>query len=221
MLVEAGGDEQAAAPRAWVAHRGLPEYEMVDEGGAAHVAVTLCRSVGFLSVKGGRIRRVAAGPGVPTPGGQCLRRMGGDLLVGAGTVTRAEAMQHARAFAQPAWAVEVPHLHAAPATGPVLRTASALALTGGAAWLLALRPTPGAPGTVTLRLANPTGLPQPLTVGLAGLAALRFGGARLRVCPADLHEHWDEAAAVVLGPDHRLAFPLVPHAVVTWLVRAA
>ncbi|MCJ2543261.1 glycosyl hydrolase-related protein [Thermostichus vulcanus] len=54
-----------------IAHRGLHEYELVDSGQTARCALTLLRAVGILSRAGGAIRRVQAGPSLPTPEGQC------------------------------------------------------------------------------------------------------------------------------------------------------
>ncbi|MCF2971099.1 glycosyl hydrolase-related protein [Synechococcus sp. Nb3U1] len=54
-----------------IAHRGLHEYELVDRGQASRCALTLLRAVGVLSRAGGAIRRVQAGPSIPTPEGQC------------------------------------------------------------------------------------------------------------------------------------------------------
>lgn len=54
-----------------IAHRGLHEYELVEGGQATRCALTLLRAVGVLSRAGGAIRRVQAGPSLPTPEGQC------------------------------------------------------------------------------------------------------------------------------------------------------
>lgn len=54
-----------------VINRGLPEYEVLEAEGASEIAITLVRSVGWLS-RGGLINRpVHAGPAVETPEGQC------------------------------------------------------------------------------------------------------------------------------------------------------
>ncbi len=55
-----------------VLNRGLPAVEVTREAGAARIALTLLRSVGWLSRDDLATRRVAAGPLVPTPGAQCL-----------------------------------------------------------------------------------------------------------------------------------------------------
>ncbi|HVO44452.1 MAG TPA: glycosyl hydrolase-related protein, partial [Aggregatilineales bacterium] len=52
-----------------VLNRGLPSIEVTEDG---MIALTLLRSVGWLSRDDLWVRRVAAGPLVPTPGGQCI-----------------------------------------------------------------------------------------------------------------------------------------------------
>ncbi len=52
-----------------VINRGLPSVEVSEDG---TIALTLLRSVGWLSRDDLWVRRIAAGPLVPTPGAQCL-----------------------------------------------------------------------------------------------------------------------------------------------------
>lgn len=52
-----------------VLNRGLPSVEVYEDG---TIALTLLRSVGWLSRDDLWVRRIAAGPLVPTPGAQCL-----------------------------------------------------------------------------------------------------------------------------------------------------
>ena len=52
-----------------VLNRGLPSVEVTEDG---TIALTLLRAVGWLSRDDLWVRRVAAGPLVPTPGAQCL-----------------------------------------------------------------------------------------------------------------------------------------------------
>ena len=53
-------------------NRGLPEYEIVRDGGRNSIAVTLLRCVGYLSRDDMLSREHHAGPGLPTPEAQCL-----------------------------------------------------------------------------------------------------------------------------------------------------
>jgi alpha-mannosidase len=52
-----------------IANRGLPSVEVTEDG---TIALTLLRAVGWLSRDDLWVRRIAAGPLVPTPGAQCL-----------------------------------------------------------------------------------------------------------------------------------------------------
>lgn len=52
-----------------VVNRGLPSVEVSEDG---TIALTLLRSVGWLSRDDLWVRRIAAGPLVPTPGAQCI-----------------------------------------------------------------------------------------------------------------------------------------------------
>ncbi len=52
-----------------ILNRGLPSVEVSEEG---TIALTLLRAVGWLSRDDLWVRRIAAGPLVPTPGAQCL-----------------------------------------------------------------------------------------------------------------------------------------------------
>lgn len=201
------------AHRAWVASRGLPEVELLpghEGAGEAHVAVTLHRAVGHLSVVGGRIRRCGAGPHVPTPGAQCLRPMGGELAFGLAAVGRPTALRRIKAFAHPPFARELPYLPHLPDEGPPPRTASLLALDNPGVLLSAFKPEDDGPGAV-LRVYNVTDEPQDVTATL-GLPASRW-------CPADLTEAWDEDAAQSVE-DGRLRLTVAPHAIRTVLLRA-
>jgi len=159
--------------RTWIAQRGLPEYELLDPNGDTHVAVTLHRSVGWLSVEGGRIRRCQAGPTVPTPGAQCLREMGGDLSFGVGPVSREAAVRHARSFAHPAWTRELPHLPYVDGEERHPRRRSLLEIEGEGIELSAWKPGESV-GASVLRLWNRTGERQQATVRFAEPIASAF-----------------------------------------------
>ena len=55
-----------------VAHRAMQEFEVIPLHGAHALAVTLVRSVGWMSRRDLVTRGVGAGPDMPTPGAQCL-----------------------------------------------------------------------------------------------------------------------------------------------------
>jgi mannosylglycerate hydrolase len=203
---------EGAAHRTWIANRGSPEYELLPPDGRredTHVAVTLHRAVGMLSVEGGRIRRCQAGPSIPTPGAQCRRPIEATLAVGTGPVTRTEAARHGRTFAHPAWARELPVLPHVESEERRPRRRGLLRLDNPAVELSALRPA-DEPGTRVLRLVNRTGEEQTVTA--------TFGFAVGEASPTDLHEQWrDDAARPV--EDDRLPLTLPPHRIRTLLLR--
>lgn len=197
------------AYRMWVANRGLPEVELLDPEGATHVAVTLHRAVGWLSVEGGRIRRCQAGPSVPVPGAQCQRAMEAELAFGAGDLPRASVVQHARAFAHPAWARELPHLPHVADEGTLPRSGSLIEIDNPNVILSAFRPADAGAGTV-LRIYNLAGEAQEATLHL-GMPAAAW-------CPADFDERWDEAAAAPVE-DGAIPLRLGAHEIQTLLIR--
>ncbi len=91
---------------AWIANRGHAEFELVDRA----VAITLHRSVGMLSVAGGRLRGCQAGPSIPTPYAQVLGTHRHEFSLGFGKVGIFEAARFARLFATPVYASEAPFL---------------------------------------------------------------------------------------------------------------
>jgi hypothetical protein len=56
----------------WLAHRAMHEFEIQRDGDQAQLAVTLVRSVGWMSRRDLRTRGVGAGPDIATPEAQCL-----------------------------------------------------------------------------------------------------------------------------------------------------
>jgi mannosylglycerate hydrolase len=195
--------------RTWIANRGHPEYELINPDGDTHVAVTLHRAVGMLSVEGGRIRWCQAGPSIPTPGAQCQRALRAELAFGTGPVSRSEAARHGRVFAHPAWAQELPFLPHVESDEQRPRRQGLLRLDNPAVELSALRPA-DEPGTRVLRLVNRSGKEQEATV--------TFGFAVAAACPTDLREHWTDADARPVTSD-RLSLTLGPHQIRTVLLR--
>ncbi|MFP4229389.1 MAG: glycosyl hydrolase-related protein, partial [Salinivenus sp.] len=195
--------------RTWIANRGSPEYELLWPDDDTHVAVTLHRAVGMLSVEGGRIRWCQAGPSIPTPGAQCLREMEAHLAFGVGPVSRSEAVRHGRAFAHPTWARELPFLPHVESGGERPRKDSLLHLDNPAVELSALRPG-DEDDTRVLRLFNRTDEEQAVTATV-GLPVSEY-------CPTDFHETWDETAARPVE-NGRLTLTLASHEIQTLLLR--
>lgn len=85
-----------------LANKGLPEYEVRDEDGAA-IYLTLFRSVGWLSRGDLITRKGNAGPQIPTPDAQCLRKMFFEysLIFHNYDWLKSRAYKDARNFAEP------------------------------------------------------------------------------------------------------------------------
>jgi len=189
-----------------MANRGLPEYELLPEAGA--IALTLCRSVGWLSRKGGRIRRVGAGPHVPTPGAQCLRPMEAHFQI---TPFEGEVpVHHALAFSHPLFAREMPYL---PHVRPSGHLSGSLSLAGWDASspvrLSALKPEDRGPGVV-LRVYNPTGEAASVQVNL-GLPVRR-------ACITSLRETWQDDRAFAVE-NSVLPLDVAPWTILTCILR--
>ncbi len=92
-----------------IAHRGLHEYELVEQGQTTRCALTLLRAVGVLSRAGGAIRRVQAGPSLPTPEGQCYgeHRFEYAWRWVEGSLEPEHAAALAEAWVNPLWAEQV------------------------------------------------------------------------------------------------------------------
>jgi mannosylglycerate hydrolase len=106
----------------WVANRGHAEFELTDHG----LAITLHRSIGMLSVAGGRLRGCQAGPSIPTPYAQVLGTHRHEFSIGFGKVGLNEAAKYARQFSTPVYALEAPFLRYV-ASEATLKSPSSLA----------------------------------------------------------------------------------------------
>ena len=96
-----------------IANRGLPEVEVITLDGAAQseIAVTLLRSVGWLSRDDMSVRQGHAGPAFETPGGQVPGKWEFEIAIIPHTGDWLEAYQLAYAFQSPPRVVET-GLHA-------------------------------------------------------------------------------------------------------------
>ena len=189
----------------WVGNRGLPEYEVMGD----HVAITLHRAVGYLSVGKGRIRPCQAGPSVPTPGAQCQRQLSADLAYGIASVKQGEIIRYAREFSHPAWVREMPYLPYLDSTGALDRVGSLCAIDNPDIVLSALKPA-DATGTAVLRLYNQTAQAQPATIQL-GFPANVY-------CETNCLETWQEENCHPIATDQfSVSFP--PHQIKTFLLR--
>ncbi|MFZ4651118.1 MAG: hypothetical protein ACOYLV_10430 [Rubrivivax sp.] len=149
-----------------VAHRALHEHEIVslaalglaraDDPGLA-LALTLVRSVGWLSRRDLRTRGVGAGPDLPTPGAQSLgsHPFALRLVAGVAATQPAAALAHAAALRRP---VLLLRGHAPAQAGPVAAVDHGNELVQTSS----VRRLPD--GRLELRLWNPTEQVQPLTL---------------------------------------------------------
>jgi mannosylglycerate hydrolase len=137
-----------------VLHRALHEHEVMQLDGVQKLALTLVRSVGWLSRRDLRTRGVGAGPDLATPGAQCLGEQVAEfqLLALQSTEPAHTALPAAQQMRRPPLLLRGHSAHWAGAVdigNPVLMTSSVRRLEDGA---------------LELRLWNPTAQQQPLAL---------------------------------------------------------
>jgi mannosylglycerate hydrolase len=134
---------------------GVHEFEWVERAGQKAVALTLHRAVGFLSVRGGRIRSCQAGPQRPTPDAQLLKKIEHTLVFGIRRDTAvAEAFRTLKEVLQPAWIQELPVVPSTQSTQPAA-SATLCDVSHTPLQLMACRSVPHSEG-ILLRLLNPS-----------------------------------------------------------------
>jgi mannosylglycerate hydrolase len=197
------------ARRIWVADRGLPEYELADDGPLTRVAVTLHRAVGWLSTTGGRIRRCGAGPAIETPEAQCDRWIEAELAIGITSSSVQEAVRGGRAVAHPPLVTELPYLKA-PATAGGPKPAhyrSLLEIDNPAFDLTCLKPADTA-DAIVMRIVNLSSREE--------RGVIRLGMPVSGAFKTDLGEtHRKES---VTPADGRLQVTLRPGEISTWIL---
>ena len=87
--------------------RGLKDHLAKNNDECPSIAMTLHRAVGFLSVRGGRIRSCQAGPQRPTPDAQMQQRIEHTLAFGC-TTAPDEAVRALKEALHPCWIQECP-----------------------------------------------------------------------------------------------------------------
>lgn len=138
---------------------GLHEFEILADDVAPAVAFTLHRAVGFLSVRGGRIRSCQAGPQRATPDAQLQKRLEHNVAFGVATDVPM-AMRKLKESLHPCWIQECPVVPVAEQRTDGL-SSTMLDIGSTPLELLALRPAPRATSGpdadgVVVRLVNPT-----------------------------------------------------------------
>jgi alpha-mannosidase len=142
--------------------RGLPEHEVVrDPQGGTGLALTLLRSVGWLSRGDLQVIDAAAGPILPTPAAQELgaHRFDYAVLLHAGDWQAGGVMNEARRFASPPIVVSPKGRYTAPAARALVDVSpDEVTLTG-------VHPAETGRGTV-VRVVNNSGQPREATLRL-------------------------------------------------------
>ena len=180
-----------------VMNRGMAEVDAIKLDGATRVAMTMVRSVGWLSRPDLAMRPGEAGPTLATPGAQCLRRFVWEYAVEPFRQDESDdLLASAHAFAYPP-ALSLAH---APALSLVHERAGRrekvlqlVAIDNPRVWLSAVRPL--ADGGLEVRLVN--------------------GSSREETCRVTFADRWTRPRVVdFLGrPSARAAAKASPHAV--------
>jgi len=82
-------------------HRGLQEFELIDSAEQDSLAVTLLRSVGWLSRRDLRSRGLGAGPDLATPDAQCLGESSYQFALDLQLSSAVTALNQAQSFRKP------------------------------------------------------------------------------------------------------------------------
>jgi mannosylglycerate hydrolase len=170
-FTEAGGERSGAI----VFGEGLMEYEALpaENGSGVRLGLTLLRCVGFLSREDLVMRPSGhAGPGLPTPGAQCL----GIHHFRAAFEPRADPPAASALFGRAAWFVAPPHVVPAAGTGGTLAAADSfvrLETPRGAVVLSALQQA-AERETLLVRVFNPDDRPATVRLGRPGKIAHAF-----------------------------------------------
>ncbi len=150
----------------WLAHEAMHECEVIEHAGRHFVALTLVRSVGWLSRRDLLTRGVGAGPDIATPQAQC---QGTEVFRWRfGPASPREALPQARQLRRPALVLRG-HRTAWPAPLDIGNAEVAVSSTRRL----------GAGGPLELRVWNPTDRPQSLALPTGGWQAVRADGAPL------------------------------------------
>lgn len=194
----------------WLASRGSHEYEIVQHTVyGSCLAVTLHRSVGMLSVSGGRIRRVQAGPSVPVPGAQCLRQITIDLAMGTTNAGNEVAHRSLRQFSHPLHARPMPWLPYVTGKGMIPATGSLLSINNPAVVLSALKHH-DSDNCWVVRVYSTSAKPEQ--------CLLKVPESKTLASITDIRECWnDDECFTVNGGSISLEIP--PHRIMTLLIR--
>lgn len=193
-----------------ISAHGLHEAELTEVDGKPVLAITLHRAVGELSVGGGRIRRVQAGPQIPTPGAQCQREL--EFLLHFGIEPKADghAIRNARAQSHRPWVREMPYLPHVPNGHVVPRSHSMLSIDHPDIECSAFK-RDAATSDLIIRLFNQSSDSVSTTITIP----LESG----MVCTTNLLEQWTGFTAASFQ-NHLIPVTFGPHQIVTLRIRA-
>ncbi|RVU46032.1 hypothetical protein [Rubrivivax rivuli] len=188
----------------WLAHRAMHEFEIQHEGGQAQLAVTLVRSVGWLSRRDLRSRGVGAGPDIATPEAQSLGSEVFEFHFGLHPGLGADADGARRDFALDQARRLLRPLLALRGQGGTWR--EGVEIGNARVQISAVRRLPARPGApLELRLWNPTDTAQALALTVADWQAVRADGMP---CPDAATSTWAVAPHGLLSLRQRSAGPL-------------
>lgn len=186
---------------------GLHEFEIVKSASGNAVALTLHRAVGFLSVRGGRIRSCQAGPQRRTPDAQLQREISHVVALGTcSTLEPASAFRTLKQILHPVWVQELPSVPAGAALGAI-KAQSICDLSTTALQLLSCRPSSDGEG-IFIRLLNPTALD--IQTDLCLHEALQLAQEY------QLDDHTPCSAPKVKIDNHKIKINFKPFEIKTW-----
>lgn len=158
----------------WFAHEAMHECEVIEHAGRPCLAMTLVRSVGWLSRRDLLTRGVGAGPDIATPEAQCLGTEVFRWRFGPGSP--AQALPQARRMRRPALLLR----------GHRDRWSAALEIGNDEVVVSSTRRL-GTDGPLELRLWNPTDRLQTLLLTAAHWDAVRADGTPLQARADGVH----------------------------------
>lgn len=193
-----------------ISAHGLHEAELTEVEGEPVLAITLHRAVGDLSVGGGLIRRVQAGPQIPTPGAQCQRELEFLLHFGIESQADGNAIRNAREQSHRAWVREMPYLPHVKAGELISRSHSMMDIAHPDIEVSAFK-RDAATSDLIIRLFNQSSEMVSTTFTIDS----RSGD----VCTTDLLEQWSDSSAESFQ-DHQIPVTFGPNQIVTLRIRA-
>lgn len=194
----------------WFSSNGAHEIELLNTSSQSVMAVTLHRSVGFLSVSNGSIRRPQAGPHVPTPGAQCLRPMKWECSIGVQKCDTGEILRMIKASSHPIYAIPAPTLQRSPESGSIPSVRSFLNIKNSNVELSALYRSTDT-GDVVVRLVN-------LGPGTEKVV-LELGQTFSQWCRSDLLDKWNDDTAMSLN-GNKIEMEIPAHGIETLILRS-